>query len=163
LLVKLCKPNVIFEFGSGYGQSCFWYFVGNPDIPQKVYLTEIRPELNHMYESLEWPQSWKEKINYFGHDAFEILDQLDEKIDFLFMDGKKSDYLEFLKKARSKLSKNAVVVIDNAFWKGSFLDQDLLNKKSVRAVRELHDQLDSLPFNSTFIPFCDGILLMSPN
>jgi caffeoyl-CoA O-methyltransferase len=152
--------KTVFEFGSGYGHSAFWYFQGKYP-PDKVYLTERRLDLLDVYNKIPWPTSYKEKLNYFQGDAFEAFAQTSE-VDFILMDGEKGQYLEFLKLAHEKLNQDGLVFIDNSFWRGSFLDEAKIEKhKSAKLVGDLHNYIKSSPhWYSCFLPFLDGVTLL---
>lgn len=149
----------IFEFGSGYGQSAFWY-LQNEQV-QKIYLCEKRDDLEAVFNSAPWPKSYIDKLDYFQGDAFERLSSV-HNIDLFLIDGVKADYLRFLKECKSKLSASSLVVIDNSYWRGSFLDKELSeNKKSAKNIKELHDFIKaSKEWDAIFIPFVDGITVL---
>lgn len=156
------KPRNIFEFGSGYGQSAFWYLLNNNSI-EKVVLTEKRDDLEEVFNKLDWPKDWMEKLEYKQGDAFKTFEQTCiDQFDFMLIDGVKADYLKFLNYSKSKLSENGLVLIDNSYWRGSFLDSAIVEKKqTARRIKELHEYLaDSQEFESVFLPFEDGVTLI---
>ena len=159
--LPLLKPKKIFEMGSGYGHSAFWYLNAGLDELETVYLTERREDLISEFKVLDWPESFRSKCDYFQGDAFEKL-SLVQHIDFLLIDGQKSDYLKFLDKAYPKLSKNGHVAIDNSYWRGSFLDSDKEGmKNSAKQISELHSSIkDSEKYKKVFLPFRDGLTLL---
>ncbi|MCO4755183.1 MAG: hypothetical protein KC478_11930, partial [Bacteriovoracaceae bacterium] len=69
------SPKKIFEMGSGYGHSAFWYFVGAHASLEEVVLTEKRTDLKDVFDSLPWPMNWKNRMSYVQGDAFEELDR----------------------------------------------------------------------------------------
>jgi predicted O-methyltransferase YrrM len=154
------KPKRIFEFGSGYGQSSFWYLLKNESI-ETIILTEKRDDLQSVFEELPWPLGWKEKLEYYQDDAFKIFD---EKFgfDFILIDGVKADYLDFLKNCYNKLNEGGLILIDNSYWRGSFLDNDIVQKKkTARNIKQLHEFIASTElYESIFIPFEDGVSLL---
>ncbi len=165
-LVKNHEVKNIFEFGSGYGHSAFWYFVDSY-LPSKVFLTEKRTDLKEDFISLPWKQEQRDIIEYYQGDAFEKLKMLlesDIKIDFFLIDGQKSSYLEFLKASYELISDTGMVLIDNAFWKGSVIKDQLVSKTSERSIRELDTYLKSrevsTSFNVQYFPFRDGLVLL---
>ncbi len=161
-LVQANNFQNIFEFGSGYGHSCFWYLVNNY-IPKEIVLTEKRDDLKSVFYSLPWSEKQKECIEYFQGDAFDRFEKM-ELVDFLLIDGTKADYKRFLELSVPKLKKEAVVVIDNAFWKGSVVHDGVVSKKSESAIRDLHEYLKSSfirkLFTVTYLPFRDGLVLL---
>jgi caffeoyl-CoA O-methyltransferase len=159
-LFKWLRPKKIFEFGSGYGQSAFWYLLDNNSV-EKIILTEKRTDLLDVFNALPWPLSWKEKLEYYQGDAFDRL-QNESNLDFVLIDGVKGDYLRFLEMVTSKLNSQGLVLIDNSYWRGSFLDDEMLkSKQSARQIQQLHQYIkDSKNFESVFLPYEDGVTLL---
>ncbi len=157
-LTLLQKPRLVFEFGSGYGHSAFWYFQNNLFKPHEVVLTELRSDLKDHFENLSWPKAWRENCSYFNKDAFEVLENY-SGIDFCLIDGQKGSYLNFLNALTPKLNSGALVIIDNAFWQGKFLDLKN-NSASDQGIRQMHEELDQKSFQSCFLPISDGIILL---
>ncbi|MFZ4715063.1 MAG: O-methyltransferase [Bacteriovoracaceae bacterium] len=159
-LVSVLKPKTIFEMGSGYGQSAFWYLVGQEQLPQSIYLTERRDDLIEPFSKLSWPEDWKEVLHYHQGDALLKLAEV-ELLDLVLLDGEKGQYLEFLKAVEKKLSARGVVVVDNAFVKGTFLKEENQHKDMVKKTHEFHAYLKKGPFKTTFLPVRDGLFLLS--
>lgn len=158
-ITKLCASKVIFEFGSGYGQSAFWYLQEKSSV-EKIYLCEKRLDLRQVFEQAPWSDSQRSKLDYYQGDAFERLEDITD-IDFLLIDGVKANYLEFLQAAHPRLKKGALVAIDNSFWRGSFLDPEQLHHRSALKIKEMHAAIatDSR-WEAVFLPFEDGLTLL---
>lgn len=160
-LIHLHKPKIIFEFGSGYGHSAFWYLLAKTSNLSKIYLTEKRDDLEDVFHHLSWPTDWKKKLFYKQGDAFESFKDVDSKIDFLLIDGEKAKYLDFLQTINDSLNEGAIVIIDNAFWKGMFLDQEKKHKVSPQGILKLHNWLkEQTLFHVCFLPISDGLFLL---
>lgn len=156
------RPKNIFEFGSGYGQSSFWYLL-NQDSVEKIILTEKRSDLLEVFNSILWPTEWKLKLEYNQGDAFDTFSKSPiPTFDFLLIDGVKADYLKFLEFSKDRISKDGLILIDNSYWRGSFLDEELsVSKLTAKKIKELHDFLASTnDFESVFVPFEDGVTLI---
>jgi predicted O-methyltransferase YrrM len=155
------KPKNIFEMGSGYGHSAFWYLSSNCSSIENIFLTEKRSDLWESFENLSWPKEWKSKLDYYQGDAFDRLSQI-ASIDLCLIDGVKSDYLKFLTKVSSKMTTGGIVLIDNSYWRGSFLDPEIvLKKKSAQNIKELHDYIGaSHEWDALFLPFLDGLSVL---
>lgn len=154
------KPKTIFEMGSGYGGSAFWFLSGHDK--SQIFLTEKRDDLEDIFHNLAWPKAWKESLSYFQGDAFDCLNNLTNKIDMALVDGVKADYQSFLTKLYPKLSENALVIIDNTFLKGKIVDPEFEHRKAVIAMKALHQHLlKSKQFQPVFLPFLDGVTILS--
>ena len=153
-------PKTIFEMGSGYGHSAFWFLRKSCHL-QKIILTEKRNDLESVFHNLPWPQEWKNKMDYFQGDAFEKIRDIDQ-VDLCLIDGVKADYLKFLKTIESKIKDEGVVLIDNSYCRGSFLDDEIAGKKeSAKKIRELHQFLkDTNEWEAIFVPYVDGLCIL---
>jgi predicted O-methyltransferase YrrM len=156
------KAKTIFEMGSGYGHSAYWYFQGQNTELEKIYLTEKREDLAFEFNSLPWPKNWKNKLEYFQGDAFEKFNTIEHELDFILIDGVKAQYLDFLELCIGKLSKSGIIAIDNSYWRGSFLDEELSEtKESAKKIKELHRWIaDNSKVSACFLPFRDGLSLI---
>lgn len=157
---EMNQPRKIFEFGSGYGHSAFWFLLGSENI-EKIYLTERRADLEEVFQSIPWPSNWKNKIDYRVADAFQVFEELSD-IDLILLDGQKTDYLKFLETYVDRLHSGTLIIIDNSFWKGTFLKDELVKTKdSAKKILELHEYLkESKQFRSIFMPYWDGVSLL---
>ncbi len=160
-LMPLLKPRTIFEMGSGYGHSAFWFLCGGDKFLDKIVLTEKRNDLEGYFNSLPWPDQWRQKIEYHQADAFEVFTQQDQ-VDLVLIDGVKGDYLDFLIECEVNLRTGSHVVIDNSYWRGSFLEPEVVkHKKSARNIKELHEYIaHSDAWESIFMPYVDGLSLL---
>jgi predicted O-methyltransferase YrrM len=89
------------------------------------------------------------KVQVFTGDAVQIIPELRENFDFVFLDADKTQYLSYLQLAEDKLKKGTVIVADNA---GMF-------------ARQMQDYLDyvrnSGKFTSRFVQVGDDGLEVS--
>ena len=160
MMCGIARPKVIFEMGSGYGQSAFWFLNGSTSI-EKIILTEKRSDLIDVFHALPWPSEWREKISYYNDDAFKIIEQF-QSIDIALIDGVKADYKKFLVILESRMKTNSLVFIDNSYWRGSFLNSEQVkNKQSARNIYELHQYIkESKAWESCFVPYIDGLSIL---
>ncbi|MCO4755508.1 MAG: hypothetical protein KC478_13585, partial [Bacteriovoracaceae bacterium] len=64
--------------------------------------------------------------------------------------------------ALPKLASNGIIAIDNSYWRGSFLNKDLREKKkSASNVFEMHEWIkNQKDLKAIFVPFLDGLTLI---
>ena len=103
-------------------------------------------------------------LHYYNADAFEVLESVN-RVDLALIDGVKANYLDFLKAVYPKMKEGSIVLIDNSFWRGSFLDSEsLLKKESARKIAQLHDYIkNSRDWSAIFIPYLDGLSILRKN
>lgn len=161
-LASLNQSKRIFEMGSGYGHSAFWFFAGAESSIERAVLTEKRKDLSSVYEELQWPVNWKNRMEYWQGDAFEKLEAEEGLFDFFFVDGVKADYQSFVEKALPKLAKGGLIAVDNSYWRGSFLDAWQRERKaSAAAIYRFHRfAQERRDLRAVFIPYADGLTLL---
>jgi len=106
-----CKK--ILEIGSANGYSTIHFALEIQKNEWKITSIEFSQlayeEAQDNYEAV-WLSQYI--THYFG-DAREVLPLLDEKYDFIFIDGLKKESLNFLKLVWDKTLPNAIIVIDD--------------------------------------------------
>lgn len=113
LLARLVDAETIFEFGSGFGYSAYW-FAGALDEEGRVILTEVdADELDQAREFLRRAGLADRAIFEHG-DALEIVERYDGPFDVVLVDNEKRDYPAAFEAVREKVRPGGVVVADNA-------------------------------------------------
>lgn len=162
ILIKLIKPRKILEVGTAIAYStilmskasCYKSDILSIEKEEDMYKTALNNinKLNIENIRLE-----------FG-DAIEILKNIDEEFDFIFLDASKSHYLDFYLNAKDKLKKNHVLVADNVLFKGLVcLDIDNIPRRH----RTIHNHMRKFinyvyndeRLNTIILPIGDGLLL----
>ncbi|MFP8958221.1 O-methyltransferase [Natrialbaceae archaeon A-CW3] len=117
MLARLADANRIFEFGSGYGYSAYWFAEALPE-DGEIVLTEVDED------ELELAREYLEKGNY-DHlaqyelgDALETIDEYEGPFDVVLIDHQKHRYVDAFEAIKPKLSVGGVIVADNAMRAG---------------------------------------------
>ncbi len=111
-LVGLVDAERVFEFGSGFGYSAYWFARGLPADGELV-LTEVdADELEDAREYLD--RGGFDVTTRFEHgDAIETVAEYDGPFDVALIDNEKERYVEAFEAVRSKVPIGGVVVADN--------------------------------------------------
>jgi predicted O-methyltransferase YrrM len=115
MLALLNKSKIIIDVGTSAGYSAIWLSLAAYFNKGKVYTIEIfKPKIKLAKKYIK--KSGMEKyIELIEGDAGEILEKWNgEKIDFILFDADKQNHVKYLKIIENKLSKNAIIVADNA-------------------------------------------------
>jgi caffeoyl-CoA O-methyltransferase len=112
-LVLKIKPEVIIEVGASNGYSTIWLAEAASRIGAKVITFEFVPEkVRDLVSNLQKTGLIK-YVQIIPDDANKRLGELKERIDFVFLDGRKNEYLAQLKLLEPKLKPGALIVADN--------------------------------------------------
>jgi predicted O-methyltransferase YrrM len=110
-----------------------------------------------------------ERLNYKGNieilpgDALEILENLEEKFDLVFIDAAKSKYLDFLPYCFNLLKKDGIIISDNVLYKGMIANDDLVERRQKTIVRKMRKYLKTISnhpsMESSVLPLGDGLAI----
>jgi caffeoyl-CoA O-methyltransferase len=156
LISKLLRPTSILELGtySGYSTLCLLEGLArngemvtvdiNDELAwiHKKYLTDIRIRNQYM--------SAGDFIK--NHDL--------SKVDLVFLDADKEQYLNYFEALTEKLSSGAVLLIDNVLWNGKVLRPIEHGDGDTEVLHELNKTIARHPsWEAMIIPIRDGITL----
>ncbi|NLK62146.1 MAG: O-methyltransferase [Fusobacteria bacterium] len=98
--------------------------------------------------------------SYLG-DAVDVLDNLNDSYDFIFIDASKGQYHMFFEKSFKLLEKDGIIFIDNILFRG-YLYKENYPKRYKTIVNKLNKFIEYLYSNHNFVllPFGDGIGLV---
>lgn len=145
----------IFEMGSGFGYSAYWFAKAIPDTG-KLFFTELSIDNAQLALSFFERAKIDSRINIQVGDSLSILDKTPGQFDLIFNDIDKEDYPLVVEKAYKRLRKGGLLIADNVLWFGRVLTDD--HSSSTKGVREFTRLLLSEKgFLTTIIPIRDGI------
>ena len=140
-----CKLNSILEIGTavGYSAICFSQFLA-----ENGQIDTIEREAERVKEAKEnIKKAEVEKfINIYEGDAVEILPNLNNKYDMIFIDAAKGKYPFFLKESLRMLNKKGIIFADNILYKG-YVMSDYNKHKQRTAVRNLREYIKEVTQN----------------
>lgn len=140
-LVSLKKPARILEIGTAYGCSG----VAMLTFAKNAFLTTIEKDEKAMETAKE---NFKkagvyDRAEFFSGDASEIIPMLGGKYDFVFLDGPKGHYAEYLPYLTDLTSSGGILFADDVmFW--GYVDSDEIKKKHATIYRSLREYLDKI-------------------
>ncbi|MBI2542309.1 O-methyltransferase [Candidatus Woesearchaeota archaeon] len=113
ILVLISKAKNILEIGASNGYSTIW--LGEAAKQNKGNVTTIEISEHKVKIAKEnFKRARLSNVKIVHGDALEEIPKLKDKFDFLFLDAIKEDYINYFKLAYPKLTKNAIIVADNA-------------------------------------------------
>ena len=133
------KPNKILEIGTavGYSAICFTEILAKDGKIDTIEREEER--VKEARENIKKAEV-ESKINIYEGDAVEILPNLNDKYDMVFIDAAKGKYSFFLKEALRLINKNGIIFADNILYKG-YVMSDYNKHKQRTAVRNLREYI----------------------
>lgn len=117
LLILLTDPKKILEIGTGGGYSTV-YLAQKLKPPYKIDTIENNKRVVGIAKRNIQKTSYGKYINVVNEDAQHWIKKKKQIYDFIFVDGKKSEYGKYLKICSLKLKKDGIIAFDDTlFWK----------------------------------------------
>ena len=113
LLARMVDASRVFEFGSGFGYSAYWFARALPD-DGEIVLTEVdEDELDQAREYMR-RGGFDDLASYELGDAIRTVENYDGPFDAVLIDNEKHRYREAFEAVRPKIAEGGVVIADNA-------------------------------------------------
>jgi caffeoyl-CoA O-methyltransferase len=130
LLVRMVDARQIFEFGSGFGYSAYWFARALPS-DGEIVLTEVdADELDRAREYLDRGDLGEHAVFECG-DAIETVAEYDGPFEVVLIDVLKHEYEAAFEAVREKVTPGGIIVADNMM-----MATDIEFETVVRSVEE---------------------------
>lgn len=100
-------------------------------------------------------------IDVIEGDCLEILRDMSESFDLIFIDAGKAHYNHFLPYCLKLLDKEGIIVADNVLFRGMVASDELVKRRKITIVKRMRKYLNMVSDNDEFmtsvIPMGDGI------
>ncbi len=161
-LIRISKPLSILELGTAVGYSAIFFATIDKNL--KVTTLEISGEM--YFEALNniKKAGLINRIHVLKGDAAELLNDLQDTFDLIFIDAAKGHYKDFFNLCLKHAKSGTIIVSDNILYKGitaceSFLESRR-NKTIMHRMREYLTYIMELDaVNTSVLPVGDGVAI----
>lgn len=160
LISKLIRPNRILEIGTftGYATLCLAEGLSKDG---KIITIDRNEELMYLPKKYFSESEYSQQIEFRIGNALDVLDELNEKFDLVFIDADKSNYINYYEKVLGKMNPGGVILADNVLWYGKVLQETKSNDKDTKILKEFNELTAKDPrVESIILPVRDGISLI---
>lgn len=161
LLIRMNNVNKILEIGTFFGYSTIWLARSKEDI--HIYTIEKDKESYEEAENNFIKARVNNKITILKDKAENILQNLNEKFDMVFIDAEKNHYLQYLDWAEKNIKKGGLIVADNTLLSGAVYMDELpyrIRESTKKNIIEFNKKLaDKKKYTSILLPAEDGITI----
>jgi len=157
MLSKMKSPSTILEIGTytGYGTLCLLEGLKENG---KIFTIDRNEELLKIQNKYFEESGKRDKIIQLTGNAKEILNDLNETYDLVFIDADKENYIEYFKQVSERLNKNGIIISDNVLWSGKVLDSSLEKDEETNALLNFNKILnEDKRFETVILPLRDGL------
>ena len=157
MLSKMKSPSTILEIGTytGYGTLCLSEGLKEGG---KIFTIDRNEELLKIQNKYFEESGKRDKIIQLTGNAKEILNDLNQTYDLVFIDADKENYIEYFNQVSERLNKNGIIISDNVLWSGKVLDSSLEKDEETNALVNFNKILnEDKRFETVILPLRDGL------
>lgn len=160
LLSKLVAPKCILEIGTYTGYSAICLAEGLQR-EGKLHTIDSNEELSEIQRKYFKKSANGDQIYAHVGDALDIIPQLDETFDLVFIDAEKTSYDDYFEAVLPKTRKGGIILSDNVLWSGKVVEKQLAaSDKATQALLAYNKKLNDDPrVETVLLPIRDGLTL----
>ena len=162
MLSKMIKPAKILEIGTFTGYSAICLAEGLTT-EGKLITIDINEELEERVREYFDEAGLEKIIDYRIGNALDIIPELNDKYELVFIDADKINYSRYFDLVIDKILPGSYIIIDNVLWSGKVVDENVNDKDTV-AIRELNDMVkNDGRVDNVLLPVRDGLMILRKN
>ena len=157
MISKMKSPSCILEIGTytGYGTLCLAEGLSDGG---KIFTIDRNEELLKIQNKYFEMSGKRDKIIQLTGNAKDILENLDESYDIVFIDADKENYIKYFNLVSERLNNNGIIISDNVLWSGKVLNSPSKNDEETNILIEFNKTLnEDKRFETIILPLRDGL------
>ena len=160
LMVTITRPKKILELGTAIGYSSI---LMNQALGGTCEITTIERDekMIELARANIERYGLQNKITILKGDCLEVLENLNDEYDMIFMDAGKGHYDHFLPHCLRLLNKQGVLIADNVLFRGMVASKELATRRKITIIKRMKSYLELVNSNdeliTSVIPMGDGI------
>jgi caffeoyl-CoA O-methyltransferase len=160
MISKMIQPNRILEIGTytGYSAICLAKGLAGNGI---LHTIEVNPELEEFAKRYFCEAGLEKQIIQHSGDALELIPQIDETFDLVFIDAAKECYLDYFHLIFDKVRKGGFILADNALWDGKVVNPTQDQDKETYGIVAFNDFIrNDNRVENVLLSLRDGIMII---
>ena len=156
LISKIKSPLHILEIGTytGYGTLCLAEGLATGG---KIFTIDRNEELLKIQNKYFEESGNRDRIVQLTGNAIDILDNLNQTFDLIFIDADKENYVKYFQLVSEKLNPNGLIISDNVLWSGKVVEGDN-DDEETNTLKKFNRILnEDKKFETVILPLRDGI------
>ena len=159
MISHMIRPKRILEIGTftGYSALCLAQGLDDDGI---IHTIENKPETAAIAHNFFVKSALYPKIRLHVGDAHDIIPNLDEMWDLVFIDADKPGYIDYFELVLPNIRKNGFILADNIFFHGKVFEEEPKGKSAIgiKAFNEFIQQRTDI--EKVVLTIRDGLYLL---
>lgn len=155
---KILAPRRILEIGTYMGYSALCLAEGLAD-DGKIITLDVDRETNEIAKAFWARTPLYSRIESYLGNAADIIPQLNETFDLVFIDADKPNYANYYDLVFPKMRIGGVILADNVLWSGKVLEPDAADENT-RALDEYNKKIQAdARVSNILLAVRDGLMM----
>jgi len=156
----MIQPEKILEVGTFTGYSAICLAKGLTETG-KLITIEMNDELEYLSAKYFEKAGLAGKIEQRIGPALEIIPEIDETFDLVFMDADKKEYVAYFKLVFDKLKHGGIIIADNTLWSGKVLKTPASDDLQTKGIIEFNKMIkNEKRVEKVILPLRDGMTVI---
>lgn len=159
IISKLVSPKVILEIGTYTGYSALCLAEGLAKGGKLITIDkneELEPIVTKYFKLSDYSAQLEPMIG----NAIEIIPTIEEKLDLVFIDADKSNYINYFNMIVDKLNPGGIILSDNVLWSGKIVEPTAEKDVDTKILKEYNKLINEDPrLETILLPIRDGLTI----
>ena len=163
IITKLIKPKKILEIGTytGYSAICMAEGLIENGI---IHTIDINEELVSIQNKYFAKSKCNNSIIQHVGDARNIIKNINEKFDLVFLDADKENYIEYYELVIEKVKKGGLIIADNVLWTGKVVEPEKDDDELTQYLIDFNKMINEDDrVENIILPLRDGLNIILKN
>lgn len=159
MLSHMIQPKNILEIGTYTGYSAICLAEG---LQENGTLTtiDVNEELEHLAKEYFEKAGMTSKIKTLVGDATELIPEMNEEFDIVFIDADKPNYINYYHLVFDKVKKGGYIIADNVLWSGKVMLDSDPSDPSTQIIKDYNTLVHNDPrVQEVLLPIRDGLMV----
>lgn len=159
MLSHMIRPERILEIGTYTGYSALCLAEGLTETG-KLITIDINAQLEDFVRAHLLQSELSHLIDYRIANALELIPQLDEEFDIVFIDADKQNYINYYHLVFDKVKKGGYIFADNVLWSGKVTGDYEKSDKDTKLLMDFNQLIrEDERVENVLLPIRDGIMI----
>jgi caffeoyl-CoA O-methyltransferase len=158
MLSKIIAPKNVLEIGTFTGYATLCFAEGLPD-DGKIITLDINEELEDKVRQYFKKSGFDDKIDYRIGNASQLLANINEVFDLVFIDADKKNNYTYYEMVFDKVRKGGIIIVDNVLWNGKVVKGS--SDSATAGISNFNDLInDDKRIEKLILPVRDGVFII---
>lgn len=155
---NMIRPKVVLEIGTYLGYSALCFAEGLAD-GGKVITLDVNEETNKVARSFVEKTEFKNRIEFHLGNAVDVIPQLPETFDLVFIDADKTNYSKYYNLVFDRVRSDGFIIADNVLWSAKVLLDE--KDEDTKALHEFNEMvMADERVSNVLLPIRDGLMIV---